>query len=149
MISCLVLTPILRPDEQMPYYHPAVHHLAFRYIVDSVSDIAEARLRVEVIPLRGAPDPKDVNSRLYRTCLALLETTHRYGWGALTNYRKRVHHDCIVSREQYQDLYLTMRERHKHLVDQWKESTDPLKHVFEVIEVSIAELPRTNRECLE
>ena len=87
-------------------------------------------LQIEVIPLPGTPT--DPNSRLYRTCLALLETLHRYGWGAMTNYKKRVIHDCLVPRETYQDLYLIMRERHKYLVDTWKEVTDPLKHVFEV-----------------
>jgi tRNASer (uridine44-2'-O)-methyltransferase len=50
----------------------------------------------------------------------------------MTNYKKRVLHDCLVPREQYQDLYLMMRERHKHLVETWQEVTDPLKHVFEV-----------------
>ena len=50
----------------------------------------------------------------------------------MTNYKKRVIHDCLVPREIYQDLYLVMRERHKHLIDTWKEVTDPLKHVFEV-----------------
>ena len=50
----------------------------------------------------------------------------------MTNYKKRVIHDCLVPRETYQDLYLIMRERHKYLVDTWKEVTDPLKHVFEV-----------------
>lgn len=28
-----------------------------------------------------------------------------------------------------------MRERHKHLVGEWKEVTDPLKHVFEVLPI--------------
>ena len=50
----------------------------------------------------------------------------------MTNYKKRVTHDCLVPRESYQDMYLIMRERHKHLVDEWHEVTDPLKHVFEV-----------------
>lgn len=123
--STLVLTPILPESGTLPYYHPRVSHLAFRYIEQE-----PPILRIEVIPL---PDtPMDMNSRLYRTCLALLEALHRYGWGAMTNYKKRVQHDCIVSRETYQDLYLVMRERHKHLVDTWQESTDPLKHVFEV-----------------
>ena len=85
-----------------------------------------------MVTLPDAPDPSDINSRLYRTCLALLETLHRYCWGALTNYKKRVHHDCLVSREDYQDLYLILREKYKHLIDQWQEATDPLKHVFEV-----------------
>lgn len=121
----LVLTPIIPPNSSLPYYHPAVHHLAFRYLPSH-----PPTLRIEVLPLAGIPT--DVNSRLYRTCLALLETLHRYGWGAMTNYKKRVNHDCLVPREPYQDLYLIMRERHKHLVDTWQEVTDPLKHVFEV-----------------
>lgn len=123
--SVLVLTPIIKPGASLPYYHPRVSHLAFRFIC-----VAEQhRLQIEVVPLSSTPT--DMDSRVYRTCLALMETLNRYGWGALTNYKKRVRHDCIVPREEYQDLYLVMRERHKHLVDQWQEVTDPLKHVFE------------------
>ncbi|KAG6860967.1 hypothetical protein C0995_005333 [Termitomyces sp. Mi166 len=120
----LILTPILPPGGALPYYHPAVSHLAFRYIQSD-----PPTLRIEVIPLPNTQT--DPNARLYRTCLALLDTLDRYGWGALTNYKKRVMHDCLVPREPYQDLYLIMRERHKHLVDTWQEVTDPLKHVFE------------------
>lgn len=126
----LILTPIVAPGASLPYYHPSVSHLAFRYIHSPVNTDTSPRLRIEAIPLPNTP--ADPNSRLYRTCLALLETLHRYGWGAMTNYKKRVQHDCLVSREAYQDLYLVMRERHKGLVDTWQEVTDPLKHVFEV-----------------
>lgn len=122
----LVLTPIMEPDTELPYYHPKVSHLAFRCIPKGPETI----LQMEVIPLDDTPT--DVDARLYRTCLALLDTLNRYGWGAKTNYKKKVNHDCIVAREPYQDLYLVMRERHKHLVDTWQEKTDPLKHVFEV-----------------
>jgi tRNASer (uridine44-2'-O)-methyltransferase len=125
--SVVVLTPIVEPGNTLPYYHPAVHHLAFRYI----SSTETPTIRIEVQPLDGTPT--DPDSRLYRTCLALLETLHRYGWGAVTNYKKRVIHDFLVPREPYQDLYLIMRERHKHLINTWQEVTDPLKHVFEVI----------------
>ena len=122
----LILTPILANNTALPYYHPTVIHLAFHYFPSSPS----STLRIEVVPLPGTQT--DPNSRLYRTCLALLDTLDRYGWGAMTNYKKRVLHDCLVPRETYQDLYLIMRERHKHLVDTWQEVTDPLKHVFEV-----------------
>ncbi|KAI5894501.1 DUF1613-domain-containing protein [Schizophyllum commune H4-8] len=131
--SVLVLTPIVPDGESLPYYHPAVRHLAFRYIAPTAEN-EEATLRLEIVPLPETPT--DVSSRLYRTGLALLETAHRYGWGALTQYKKRVHHDCLVPREPYQDLYLVMRERHRHLVDEWQESTDPLKHVFEDIGIA-------------
>ncbi|KAG5653296.1 hypothetical protein H0H81_001256 [Sphagnurus paluster] len=122
--ATLILTPIVPDGRSLPYYHPAVSHLAFRYLRTE-----PPTLRIEVVPLPGTPT--DPNARLYRTCLALLDTLDRYGWGALTSYKKRVMHDCLVSREPYQDLYLVMRERHKHLVDTWQEVTDPLKHVFE------------------
>ncbi|CDO76632.1 hypothetical protein BN946_scf184868.g46 [Trametes cinnabarina] len=125
----LVLTPIVEPAAPLPYYHPAVSYLAFRYIAAEVP-----LLRIEVVALPSTPTGLD--SRLYRTCLALLDTLHRYGWGAVTNYKKRVHHDCIIPREAYQDLYLVMRERHKHLVNEWQEVTDPLKHVFEDIGIA-------------
>ena len=106
-------------------------HLAFRFIPATASLSSEAAaLRIEVIPLPGTS--LDPGARLYRTCLALLETLHRYGWGMLTQYKKRVLHDVLVPRETYQDLYLVMRERHKHIVNEWREVTDPLKHVFEV-----------------
>ncbi|KAL5524256.1 TRM44 [Sanghuangporus sanghuang] len=145
-VTCVVLTPRLEKDAQMPYYHPAVFHIAFRYLssaarndagrASSKHDQTDACVRIEVVLQPDAPDPKDVNSRLYRTCLALLETVHRYCWGVVVNYRKQAHHDCIISREEYQDLYLVMRERYKHLVNQWHENTDPLKHVYEDIGIA-------------
>jgi tRNASer (uridine44-2'-O)-methyltransferase len=130
-----VLTPILPPDGGgvLPYYHPTVTHLAFRFVAPTspaAAAAAAAALRIEAVPHAGTS--LDPSARLYRTCLALLETLHRYGWGALTHYKKRVAHDVLVPRETYQDLYLVMRERHKRLVDDWREVTDPLKHVFEV-----------------
>ena len=149
--SLLVLTPFLKESETLPYYHPAVKRLAVRYAhatqtqdtYELGSDPGTGILVIEAVlpeqPSSPSPScaplplrPPDPNSRLYRTCLALLDAVHRYGWGTLTHYRKRVHHDCLIPREEYQDLYLVLRERYKHLVDAWKEATDPVKHVFEV-----------------
>ncbi|EIW77428.1 DUF1613-domain-containing protein [Coniophora puteana RWD-64-598 SS2] len=151
----LVLSPIVKPGEELPYYHPTVSHLAFRFVPNSSQSPSEhphdassesmtpppeppispeATLRIDVLPLPGTP--RDPNSRLYRTCLALLETLHRYGWGALTSYKKRVRHDVLVPRETYQDAYLALRTRHAHLVGEWREATDPLKHVFEDIGIA-------------
>lgn len=135
--SILILTPVLNQAGSLPYYHPQVFHIAFRYLPgpasdprDGVNPSPSASLQVEVIAFSDVS--LDPNGRIFRTCLALLETLHRYGWGAMTNYKKRVNHDCIIPRDEYQDLYLLMRERHKHLVHTWQESTDPFKHVFEV-----------------
>ncbi|KAJ7506613.1 hypothetical protein B0H11DRAFT_237285 [Mycena galericulata] len=127
----LLLTPVVANGSELPYYHPAVSHLAFRYVPTTPPSI-----RIEVVLLSPEDTPTDPGSRLYRTCLSLLDALHRYGWGALTNYKKRVQHDCVVPREAYQDLYLVMRERFGSLVDTWVESTDPLKHVFEDIGIA-------------
>jgi tRNASer (uridine44-2'-O)-methyltransferase len=141
--SVLILKPIVEPGRELPYYHPAVSHLALRYVPShptSASDTASStppeqpqygEIQVLAVPHEPAT-AQDPSSRLHRTCRALLETLHRYGWGALTSYKKRVEHDRLVPRETYQDLYLVMRERHKNLVNTWVEGTDPLKHVFEV-----------------
>ncbi|KAH9176343.1 DUF1613-domain-containing protein [Lactarius sanguifluus] len=130
--TVLVLTPILPSDGSLPYYYPTVTHLAFRIVPPTSSE--SAVLRMEALPLPGTS--LDQGGRLYRTCLSLLETLHRYGWGTLTHYKKRVLHDVLLPRETYQDLYLIMRERYKHLIDDWHEVTDPLKHVFEDIGIA-------------
>lgn len=97
--STLVLTPILDSSGSLPYYHPTVSHIAFLYRNDEV-DGGVPRLQIEVVPFEATP--LDINSRLYRTCLALLETLHRYGWGATHDFKKRVHHDQIIPRDEYQ-----------------------------------------------
>ncbi|KAJ7228147.1 hypothetical protein GGX14DRAFT_530093 [Mycena pura] len=128
--NVIVLTAVIPEDGTLPYYHPPVSHMAFRYLMTT-----PPTLRLEIMLL--SPDtPTDPGSRLYRIGLSLLDTLHRYGWGVLTNYKKRVQHDCVIAREPYQDLYLIMRERFKGLVDTWVETTDPLKHVFEDIGIA-------------
>ncbi|KIJ95954.1 hypothetical protein K443DRAFT_134277 [Laccaria amethystina LaAM-08-1] len=102
----LILTPIVAPGPSLPYYHPSVSHLAFRYFHSPMNTDTSARLRIEALHLPNTST--DPNSRLYRT----------------------------FAREAYQDLYLIMRERHKGLVDTWREVTDPLKHVFEDIGIA-------------
>ncbi|KZT35077.1 DUF1613-domain-containing protein [Sistotremastrum suecicum HHB10207 ss-3] len=131
----VVLTPILEADQKLPHYHPKVAHIAFRYL-SLVS--APSTIRIEVFPLPSEPIsiPVEPGSRLYRTCLALLDTLHRYGWSQISHYQKRVLHDCIIPRNTYQDHYLVMRECHGHLVETWQENTDPLKHVYEDISIA-------------
>lgn len=124
-----VLTPILEEGADLPYYHPRVKHIAFRYLQDTPPTI---RIEVAPLELNDIAFPVDQDCRLYRICLALLDALHRYGVGKLNSYKKRVLHDQIIPREVYQDLYLIMRERHKDLVKTWQEVTDPLKHVYEV-----------------
>ncbi|KAG1890724.1 uncharacterized protein F5891DRAFT_986817 [Suillus fuscotomentosus] len=71
---------------------PADVPLELRLAYDST--FAQPALRIEVTPLPGTPT--DLNSPLYCTALALLDTLHRYLWGALTHYQKCVQHDILI-----------------------------------------------------
>lgn len=82
-------------SSSLPWYHPPVRHLAFRYLPQDTSR-AEASIRIEVILADIEQDSghvTDPSSRLNRTCLALLETICRYGKGKMNGYKKRVVHD--------------------------------------------------------
>jgi tRNASer (uridine44-2'-O)-methyltransferase len=63
---------------------------------------------------------------------------HKHGSGlvAPVQYAKRVHHDTIVPKEEYQDLYQQLKQKYAWIVEQWKENTDPVKHVFEDVGIA-------------
>lgn len=140
----VVMEPLVRSKDEMPYYHPEVRKLGFRYeqteaTVEGGSEAA-GKVIISIIlfdedrkgVLQGDRDLGPLDSfgstdeprrttqtslpnRLYRTCHHLGDQVHRYGWGRLSGYKKRVHHDVMIDRASFQDLYLIMKERHKHL----------------------------------
>ena len=72
--------------------------------------------------------------RLQRTAGHLLARAQKLAAGLESGYVQRVHHDLVVPRETFQDLYLALRGRHAgRLLAGWREKTDPRKHVFEDI----------------
>jgi len=98
-ISLVVLYPKL-VDLNIPFYHPRVSALAFRYIQNNATPTSSKSIEymhelvIEAIPLdssdREAAAP---TSRLYRTCCALAEMVWRVGHGKMSGYKKRVSHD--------------------------------------------------------
>lgn len=112
----------------VPYYHPAVRGVAFHYIPTT----PKATIRIDLSLFPTEPRPVSPTSRLGRTALSLLRMMHQHAYGHATSYVKRVHHDMLVPRDEYQDLYLSLRTKHAHrLLETWAEVTDPKKHVFE------------------
>ncbi|QRW13343.1 tRNA (uracil-O(2))-methyltransferase [Ceratobasidium sp. AG-Ba] len=128
--TVLVLSPDLSDDHPVPpFYHPAVRHLAIRYIPAGEGQSGE--IVVDVVRL----SPEDTLSpRLVKTCVSLLEGVCRVGYGYANGYRKRVEHD--VDRAEFQDLYLQMKDMYGGIVESWQEATDPAKHVFEDIGIA-------------
>jgi len=101
-------------------------------------------------------DPKVTQVRLDRTCLALLERVYKHGFGQMVGYKKRVNHDVsppssafayklikqtVVQREPFQDLYLILKDRHRHLDSRAPKAgstkiEDVKRHVYKVSDIT-------------
>ncbi|SJX60736.1 related to TRM44-tRNA(Ser) Um(44) 2`-O-methyltransferase [Sporisorium reilianum f. sp. reilianum] len=122
----------------IPFYHPKVRALAFHYrpsllpLCSNDSEPVFGELSISLIPFRAPLCSFPPSHRLSRVGLSLLTTLHMHTWGDLHSYQKRVHHDTIVPRTLYQDLYLALKAKYAaELIAGWREATDPAKHVFE------------------
>ena len=122
----VVYIPHASSPDDIPYYHPAVHAVAFVYTQTQIAiHYAHFPNENEIISSRA-------DNRLYRTAFRLLETVYKHGHGNAAGYAKRVHHDLIIPQARYQDSYTGLKIRHaKRLVENWAEATDSAKHAFE------------------
>ncbi|KAG9076085.1 tRNA(Ser) Um(44) 2'-O-methyltransferase [Ceratobasidium sp. UAMH 11750] len=147
--TALVLSPDLSDEYPVPpFYHPAVRHLAIRYMAkerveegdgvigEVVVDVVRLAGDVKTQKSSGASAEDAFPPRLVRTCVSLLDGVCRVGHGYANGYRKRVDHDVLVDKAEFQDLYLKMKDMYGGLVETWKEATDPSKHVFEDIGIA-------------
>jgi tRNASer (uridine44-2'-O)-methyltransferase len=79
----------------------------------------------------------DHGNRNIRIAFRLLQTAKKHSTGVMDGYQKRVNHDQVVSKVSFQDRYIALKKKYtKHFVDNWVESTDPRKHVFEDIAIA-------------
>ncbi|GAB7363215.1 hypothetical protein MBLNU230_g3497t1 [Neophaeotheca triangularis] len=128
--TVVVYIPHVQDPQAIPFYHPQVSRLAFthRWRILAHDDIPKGTIAVSYNLFSG----HQLNTKLQRTALRLLETLHKHGHGRLQGYEKRVHHDQIIGQKRYQDTYTRLKTRYaKQLADEWVEVTDPGKHVFE------------------
>jgi tRNASer (uridine44-2'-O)-methyltransferase len=114
-----------RSREETPYYLPKVRGVG--WLLSPSGEGYSISLLYSYFTTGEVAD-----ERLSRTAHHLLTRTIKLAAGIESGYVKRVHHDLLVPREEFQDLYLQLRNRHaKRLVDGWREKTDPKKHAFE------------------
>ncbi|KAL6721922.1 tRNA(Ser) Um(44) 2'-O-methyltransferase [Lecanora helva] len=147
--TCLFLKSVAGPDylEQtvtvylphapdvgaIPWYHPRVQAVAYLHswrpsTTAPVNAQGTVSLHYRLFPSESLP----LSSRLFRTGQQLLTTIVKHGQGQLAGYKKRVHHDQLISQSRVQDRYTDLKEKHaKRLCDRWVEKTEPSKHVFE------------------
>ncbi|KAL2884865.1 tRNA (uracil-O(2)-)-methyltransferase [Ceratocystis lukuohia] len=124
----------------LPFYHPKVRGVAHLHHwtpekassdSDSESTSGSGSGSVSVHFLFF--DPVDrTDTKLARTALHLLSVLHKHGKGQAAGYKKRVHHDLVISQPRFQDRYALLKIKYAStLVSGWAERTDPSKHVFE------------------
>lgn len=128
-----MLGKAMESEHWVPFYHPKVRALAFHFRPCSPSEDPEVHGEMGISLIPFSPEPCfPPNHRLSRVGLSLLTTLHMHTWGDLHSYTKRVHHDQLVPRDLYQDLYLSLKTKYaSELIAGWAEATDPTKHVFE------------------
>lgn len=102
-----------RGDRRLPYYHPQVYALAFRYLSDHAG--TSSHLRIDLVPLPSQPvtAPLPPNDRLFRTAQMLAKYAAKICNGQAAGYQKRIHHDLLVGRTAVQDTYQRLKDRYQ------------------------------------
>lgn len=125
----IYLPHVLDPDE-MPFYHPKAQGVAILYTYQPTvaAEGPAGTLSLYYNLFQG----KELDNKLERTALRMLEIIHRHSRGRMAGYQKRVHHDVIIPQKTFQDTYTYLKGKYaKHLMENWVEQTPAQKHVFE------------------
>ena len=127
--TIVVYVPHASSIDEIPWYHPRVESLAYLHSWHpSDTPVGNISLHYRLYPSETLP----LSPRLQRMGQHLLSTIHKHGQGQLAGYQKRVQHDQILSQQRVQDRYTHLKENHaQRLSDNWVESTESSKHVFE------------------
>ena len=124
--SLVIYLPHISAPEESPFYHPAVHGIAFLHTFHSLTK--EGTISIEYSFFSSSPR----SPVLERTAQHLLSAVHKHGQGKAAGYVKRVHHDVILPQASVQNTYARLKAKYaKPLIEAWVETTDPGKHVFE------------------
>ncbi|KAI8904850.1 hypothetical protein EDD86DRAFT_278019 [Gorgonomyces haynaldii] len=115
-----VVFELLGDTQDLPWFYPLVRSYTYTY--------DNARVTVDVDPLEGYAHTKVFE--------LVVKKIIKIGRGHKNGYQKRVHHDLVHDKIEFQNLYEEIKTRHKHWVEQWPEATDPQKFVFEDIGIA-------------
>ncbi|EGW35026.1 uncharacterized protein SPAPADRAFT_69374 [Spathaspora passalidarum NRRL Y-27907] len=145
--TCLVLTgedavlvvyiPHIATKEEIPFYLPPVYGIGILYHKGQVSihylPFDEPGSTTEHDLLKSMPAAE----RPIRIAYRLLETSSKHSGGVKSGYEKRVNHDLVVPKIEFQNRYISLKKKYSSkLVNEWCESTDPKKHVFEDLAIA-------------
>jgi tRNASer (uridine44-2'-O)-methyltransferase len=124
--SLVIYLPHISSPSECPFYHPAVHGIAFLHTFNVQSQAGNISIHYSFF--ESAPRTES----LQRTAFHLLRTIQKHGNGLNNGYVKKVHHDVILPQVKTQNTYARLKSKYaKVLITSWVEVTDPTKHVFE------------------
>ncbi|RKF58759.1 tRNA -methyltransferase [Erysiphe neolycopersici] len=124
--SMVVYLPHISSESESPFYHPAVYGISFLHEFYQTTQMGVVSIHYCFFD----SEPRSV--KLERTAYHLLATLYKHGQGTAAGYVKRVHHDVILPQPILQNTYSRLKSKYsKKLIENWVESTDPVKHVFE------------------
>ena len=138
--TLVIYLPHVSCADSMPWYHPAVESVGFLHTLLHRPPLTVEQSIVTTLPASSYislhvalfSETNDIPARLGRTSLKLLRTVHKHGQGLQAGYVKRVSHDVIIPQKRFQDTYTRLKNRYAvDLIGDWREQTDPTKHVFE------------------
>ncbi|EON98971.1 putative trna (uracil-o -)-methyltransferase protein [Phaeoacremonium minimum UCRPA7] len=124
--SLVIYLPHFKSEADVPFYHPAVRGIAFLH--EWKEGESAGHISIHYVYF----DRDNAAQKVTRTALSLLGMLYKHGEGEAKGYVKRVQHDVLVPQPILQDRYAKLKQKYaRTLVDNWMESTDPGKHVFE------------------
>lgn len=136
----VVYVPHISTIDETPFYLPPVYAVGILY--------HEKSLSIHYVPFPGDNTLRsmDASDRPIRIALRLLQTLAKHSLGVRSGYEKRVTHDLVVPRVEFQNRYIALKKKYlAALVAGWVESTDPKKHVFEDLAVAAFLIELWNR----
>ncbi|KAI1005912.1 tRNA (uracil-O(2)-)-methyltransferase [Podosphaera aphanis] len=126
VVSLVTYLPHFAAAADAPFYYPAVAGIAFLHQYSPAAQAGKISLYYSFFT--AAPR----SLKLERVAQHLLGVVYKHGQGTLNGYVKRVNHDVILPQAKVQNTYSRLKAKYaRKLIQEWAESTDPVKHVFE------------------
>ncbi|ESZ91609.1 methyltransferase-like protein [Sclerotinia borealis F-4128] len=129
--SLVIYLPHISSPDESPFYHPKVYGIAFQHTFNPETQDGMIAIHYAFF------DSEPRTQKLERTAEHLLAALYKHGQGTAAGYVKKVHHDTIIPQAIVQNTYARLKVKYaKTLIENWAESTNPEKHVFEDLNIA-------------
>ncbi|CAI5757520.1 unnamed protein product [Candida verbasci] len=126
----VIYSPHINHQDETPYYLPPVKSIGILYHKSKISIHYLPYIREELVNMASSERP-------IRIALRLLQTSIKHSKGVKDGYEKRVIHDLVVPKIEFQNRYISLKQKYSvDLVNNWVEKTPATKHVFEDLAIA-------------